>query len=301
MLEKYFPKRTQKRKYYHDLRIKQLEEEMKEKDYLTDIPVFFIMGNVTPGSLDFFRVFEQRYHDMVNLIMQRDRKFVIIRKRQEKLGYVVKIEEYRRVMDNRTIIKIKSVDRFEAEEYFIPEDRANIYPEGQEQLWFAKGNIVRDKYPEFEDAKEKEEYFKELKAKANQVYKEVFEKIEERRNKISRRNLGWIQIRYKFPSMVSSKNIEEYITNVGLTALNFFHYGDSNTEKVRLIFEGTPKERLEFSLSKLKNTPMDQKIFWFEEDVQMKKGWRGLIVLILLIFSLIFIKYIKDIPMYNFS
>lgn len=293
MVEKYFPKRTKKRKFYHDIRVKQIEEELKEKDYINDIPVFFIMGNVTPGSYDFFRVFEQRYHDMVNMIMQRDRKFVIIRKRAEKLGYVVKVEEYRRVMDNRTIIKIKSLDRFIADDYFIPENRVGIYPEGQEQLWFAKGSIVRDSYPEFEEAKEKEAYFNDLKSKANQVQKLVFEKIEERQAKISRRNIGWIQIRYKFPSMVSSKSVEEYITKVGLTALNFFHYGDSNEEKVRLIFEGTPKERLEFSLNKLHNQRLTDKIFWFEENVQLKKGWRGLLILIFFIISLVLFKYLQ--------
>lgn len=232
VIEKNYPKRVKKRKYYHDRRERQLLEEMKEKDYLTDIPVFFIMGHVTPGSFDFLRVFEPRYHDMVNLVIQRDKKFVIIRKRAEKLGYVVRIEEYRRVMDNRTIIKIKSLDRFAADEYYIPENRQGMYPEGQQQLWFTKGSIIRDSFPEFEEAKEREAYVSDLKTKANKVQKLVFENIEARQNKISRRNLGWIQIRYKFPSVVSSKSVEEYITNVGLTALNFFYYGAvSNEEK----------------------------------------------------------------------
>jgi len=231
MIESSFPKRNNKRKYYHDKRIKELEEELKEKDYLNDIPVFFIMGHVTPGSYDFLRIFEQRYHDMVNMVLQRDRKFVIIRKRAEKLGYLVKIEEYRRVMDNRTIIKIRSLERFTVDEYFIPEDRQGMYPEGQEQLWFAKGPIIRDTYPEFEDAKERESYLSDLKAKASKVQRMVFESLETRQSKISRRNIGWIQIRYKFPSAVSCKNVEEYISKIGLTALNFFFYGESNTEK----------------------------------------------------------------------
>ena len=108
-MEKSFPKRMKKRKYYHDKRIKELEEELKEKDYFNEIPVFFIMGNITPGSFDFLRIFEPRYHNMVNLVMQRDRKFVIIRRKADKLGYLVKIEDYRRVLDNKTIIKIKSL------------------------------------------------------------------------------------------------------------------------------------------------------------------------------------------------
>ena len=113
----------EKRKYYHDKHMKDLEEEQKEKDNFTDIPVFFIMGHVTPGSFDFFQIFEPRYQDMVNYVMQRDRRFVIIRKRAEKLGYLVRIEEYRRVMDNRTIIKIRSLERFTVEDYFIPENK----------------------------------------------------------------------------------------------------------------------------------------------------------------------------------
>jgi Lon protease-like protein len=232
LLEKSFPKRMEKRKYYHDKHMKDLEEEQKEKDNFTDIPVFFIMGHVTPGSFDFFQIFEPRYQDMVNYVMQRDRRFVIIRKRAEKLGYLVRIEEYRRVMDNRTIIKIRSLERFTVEDYFIPETRQGIAPEGQEQLWFASGSVIRDSYPEFEDAKDREAYLSDLKMKANRVQKLVFENIELRQAKISRKNIGWIQIRYKFPSVVSSKTIEEYISKIGLTALNFFYYGgESNEEK----------------------------------------------------------------------
>jgi Lon protease-like protein len=186
LLEKSYPKRMEKRKYYHDRRIKDIEEELKEKDHFSEIPVFFIMGHVTPGSYDFLRIFEPRYHDMVNYVMQRDRKFVIIRKRAEKLGYLVKIEEYRRVMDNRTIIKIRSLERFSAEDYFIPENRQAMYPEGQ-QLWFANGSVIRDSYPEFEDAKEREAYLSDLKTKANKIQKLVFENIELRQVKISRK------------------------------------------------------------------------------------------------------------------
>ena len=202
-------------------------------------------------------------------------------------------------MDNRTIIKIKSLDRFQAEEYFIPENRQGMYPEGQEQLWFAKGPILRDIYPEFEDAKERESYLSDLKAKANKVQRLVFENIEKRQSKISRRNIGWIQIRYKFPSVVSSKNVEEYISKVGLTALNFFYYGDSNTEKCNLIFEGTPKERLEFSLRKLTNIPFKERMFWFEETVQVKKAWKGLLGLFLFFISLFVLKYLQDANIFN--
>ncbi|CAI2371864.1 unnamed protein product [Moneuplotes crassus] len=293
VIEKSFPKRVKKRQYYHDKRVKELEEELKEKDNFSEIPVFFIMGHVTPGSNDFLRIFEPRYHDMINLVLQRDRKFVIIRKRAEKLGYLVKIEEYRRVMDNRTIIKIKSLERFRAEDYFIPENRQEIYPEGQEKLWFARGAIIRDQFPEFEDAKERESYLRDLKRKANEVNRLVTENIEQRQSKISRRNIGWITIRYKFPSVVSCKNAEEYISRVGLTALNFFYYGESNTDKNNLIFNGTPKERIEFSLKKLKETAFKERMFWFEETVPRKKAWKGLIGLVLFIISLFLIKYLE--------
>lgn len=299
VIEKAFPQRTKKRQYYHDKRVKELQEEMKEKDHFNEIPVFFIMGHVTPGSYDFLRIFEPRYHDMVNLVLQRDRKFVIIRKRAEKLGYLVKIEDYRRVMDNRTIIKIKSLERFRAEDYFIPENRQEIYPEGQEKLWFAKGSIIRDQYPEFEDARVREAYLTDLKRKANEVNRLVTENIEQRQSKISRRNIGWITIRYKFPSVVSCKNAEEYITKVGLTALNFFYYLDSNGEKSALIFNGTPKERIEFSLRKLKNTKFKERMFWFEEKVPRKKAMKGLLGLFLFIFSLFMIKYLEALGIYN--
>jgi hypothetical protein len=113
-------------------------------------------------------------------------------------------------------------------------------------------------------------------------------------------NIGWIQIRYKFPSIVSSKTIEEYITKTGLTALNFFYYGgESNEEKRVLIFEGTPKERIEFSLNKLEQTPLKNKMFWFEEVIQAKKGWKGLLGLVLLIFALVLFKYLQSYRIYN--
>lgn len=200
MLEKHYPKRTEKRRFDNEIKKKKILEELKIRDYITDIPVFFIMGHVTPGSFDYFRVFEQRYHDMINLVMPGDRKFVMIRKRAEKLGYIVKVQEYRRVPGNRTIIKVQSLARFKADDYFIPENRVGLYEEGQEQLWFTKGSIINDKFPEFEDEKEQTEYINDLKNKAHELKKLIFESLEQRKSKISRRNLGWIQIRYKFTS-----------------------------------------------------------------------------------------------------
>ena len=168
-----------------------------------------------------------------------------------------------------------------------------MYPEGQEKLWFAKGNIIRDKFPEFEDAKERELYLTDLKTKAIKVERLVSENIESRQSKISRRNIGWIRIRYKFPSVASCKNMEEYISKVGLTALNFFHFADSNHEKVALIFEGTPKERIEFSLKMLTETAFEERMFWFEETIQKRKAMKGLLGLFLFIFSLFAIKYLQ--------
>lgn len=295
-----YPKRTKKREYDNELKKKKIMEEMKQRDYITDIPVFFIMGHVTPGSFDYFRIFEQRYHDMINLVMPGDRKFIMIRKRAEKLGYVVKVQEYRRAAGNRTIIKVQSLGRIRVDDYYIPEHREGQYEEGQEQLWFTKGNIIKDEYPKFEDEKENTEYITDLKIKANKVKKLIFDTIELRKSKISRRNLGWVQIRYKFATEVSCGSTEEFITQVGLTALNYFYYGDSNNEKVELLFNGTPKERLEFSLKRLEETEYTARLFWFEDtvDVKKKKSLQGFILLIVFFVALFLYKYMDVIMSY---
>ena len=301
MLEKMYPKYTKKREFDNELKKKRILEEMKQKDSITDIPVFFIMGHVTPGSFDYFRIFEQRYHDMINLVMPGDRKFVIIRKRAEKLGYVVKVQEYRRVAGNRTIIKVQSLSRIKVDDYYIPENREGLYNDGQEQLWFTKGNIIKDEFPQFEEDKENTEYIQDLKLKANKVKKLIFDTIELRKSKISRRNMGWVQIRYKFAAEVSWSSTEEFITQVGLTALNYFYYGGgSNNEKVDLLFNGTPKERLEFSLKKLEETDYRDRLFWFEDTVEVKKkkSLQGFVLLIVFFVALFIYKYIDVIQSY---
>ena len=295
LLEKMYPKRIKKREYDNEIKKKRILEELKQRDYICDIPVFFIMGHVTPGSFDFFRIFEQRYHDLINLVMPGDRKFVIIRKRAEKLGYVVKVQEYRRMPGNRTIIKVQSLARFKADDYYIPESRTDMYGEGQEQLWFTKGSIIKDQYPNFEEEKEHTEYINGLRTKANRVKKLIFDKMEQRKSKITRRNLGWIQVRYKFATEVSSSSVEEYITQVGLTALNYFYYGGgSNDQKVELIFlERFPEDRLDFCLKKLEETEYKDRLFWFEDTVEVKKknASRGFMLLIVFGVALILLRY----------
>ena len=95
----------------------------------SDIPIFFLKTHVTPGNLEYIRVFERRYIDLVHQILPGDRKFILMRKDQndERYGYLVKIEEFRR-QERVFVIKIAGIERFKADDIYIPDDRRGLYP-----------------------------------------------------------------------------------------------------------------------------------------------------------------------------
>ena len=66
-------------------------------------------------------------------------------------GYIVKIDNYQRTPNGQTVIKVVGQHRMHVDEFYIPEDVRDLYPNEDEALWFARGRIIQDDYSAMED------------------------------------------------------------------------------------------------------------------------------------------------------
>ena len=131
--------------------------------------MFFVTGHVTANNLDYYRIFEQRYLNMVQLVLSQDKQFLVCRQRSDrcKVGYMVKIMEIRQNEERAIIIKVKGVARVRVDEFYLPED--NTYPTEADSLWFARGEIHLDKWEGFDTQAERSQAIEDQKQRAQNL------------------------------------------------------------------------------------------------------------------------------------
>jgi len=292
IIENQFPLWTRKRKYQHEKRQRELKRKIEVEDG-NDLPTFFI-NNIAIANFNFQGLFELRFQQMVNLVIQRNRKFIVLQSSADRVGFLFTIKN---LAENWTA---ELTSRFIVDHCYTSQNRQDMYPEARETMWFSKGRLIETNIPEFEEEKEKDVYLQELKTKAERVLKLVFDNLELRKTKISPQVLNWIRSRYRFWTPENWNNIEEFVTKVGLTSMFFYFYEDSySNEHVEFIRDAQPKEIIEYCLSRLEGIPYNQQLFWFEIQVRFSNGCRGLLVLMFFIAALWFFKYLQNINRYR--
>jgi hypothetical protein len=156
-----------------------------------DLPTFFI-NNIAIANFNFQGLFELRFQQMVNLVIQRNRKFIVLQSSADRVGFLFTIKN---LAENWTA---ELTSRFIVDHCYTSQNRQDMYPEARETMWFSKGRLIETNIPEFEEEKEKDVYLQELKTKAERVLKLVFDNLELRKTKISPQVLNWIRSRYRF-------------------------------------------------------------------------------------------------------
>lgn len=144
---------------------------MHYKDRVDNIPVLSGIGlHLLPGMNEVLTIKGRIGHDLIHLVSQGNRRFVIIKDPAlDMRGFLLELKRITpTLVRGETIVEVTGLDRFIADTVYIPPERQGLYLNENEALKFANGRIIKDsliKNGEEEKVEEKAAYDREITTK----------------------------------------------------------------------------------------------------------------------------------------
>jgi uncharacterized protein YbdZ (MbtH family) len=196
MIEKNFPIRIRKRNFLKEKHYREVEEENKRRGYLVDIPSLYIQDHSQP-NVNHVAAFPERFLVFVNLVIQRKKQFLVFRNHADKFGILCSITP---IEDGWTAEFSFNVA---IQEFYTSHTQQAIYSEAKEQIWFAKGLIIKPEQSTSEEEKVEDDPKRE---KYEELDRLSVTNLEFSQSENSRQVLNWVNKRYRALDPESREN-----------------------------------------------------------------------------------------------
>eukprot|EP00347_Sterkiella_histriomuscorum_P014351 403361204 len=287
LIEKKYPKIV--KKIEEAAASKRLEQTQQEQQALPcdNIPIWIDGTHILPGTNTMLTITGRAGLDMTHLILRGNRRFVIMKSEQEMRGFVLVLKKVTpTLVRSQVIAEVQGVERFIADQIFIPEERQNLYLDEAQALKFARGRIIKDlpTRDQFHNAIEERQNENGLLEKC-QTMQRLFETEFDRRSQPDQISL----LRGTFGEYPTSQS-GTVIQRVERQTLYVLSHLELQNQHKELIFTSDPQERINAIINDLQNVRMHHKLFVWEADIpdRVKESNKSL-MLILGLFLLFFL------------
>ncbi|CDW81774.1 zinc finger (c3hc4-type ring finger) family protein [Stylonychia lemnae] len=232
LIEKKYPLQIQKKQQTQVEIIKQKEEDQIRLD---NIPIWIDGTHLLPGTNAILNIQGRAGLDLTHIILRGNRRFVIMKSENDMKGFVLLLKRVTPTMNrNEVLAEVSGVDRFIADQIFIPEDRIGLYLEGQQQLKFARGRVIKDR----------------IESKFQNSLEES----------LLRGTFG------EYPRQLQGTIIERAERQT-LFVMSNLEFQNNHRE---LIFSNDPIERLNACIQEIQKTQLHRRLFVWEPEVKEK-------------------------------